>query len=121
MIVIHNQWLPLRGFEALNLFGVVMVRRGAKIDEEVMRHELIHTRQMREMLYLPFYLWYLVEWLIRITWKLLTLPFTPQNERRHHLRDAYAHMLFEREAYRHANDVHYLSHRRHFAWLIESL
>ena len=120
MIVIHNQWLPFHGFAALNLFGVLVVRRGAKIDDEVMRHELIHTRQMRELLYLPFYLWYIIEWLLRFSWKLVTLPVTPKSKRRHHLRDAYTQMLFEREAYQHANDKDYLTRRKHYAWLFNS-
>ena len=53
-------------------------------DEQTIRHEMIHARQQLEMFILPFYVWYLVEWLIRlvINYKM-----------------AYMSVSFEREAY----------------------
>lgn len=121
MKIIQNRLLPLPGFDAINLFGVLFVRKGAGVDAQMLRHERIHSRQMREMLYLPFYLWYVAEWLGRLSVKLLTLAFVEKEKRRHHLYDAYAELLFEREAYRHANEVGYLTRRRPFAWLSEPL
>lgn len=32
----------------------------------MLNHELIHTAQMKELLYIPFYLWYVFEWLVRL-------------------------------------------------------
>ena len=54
-----------------------------------------------EMLVIPFYLWYVLEWLIR-------LPLKGR---------AYKNIAFEQEAYRHMDDFQYLSKRRHYAWL----
>ncbi|MBR3014818.1 MAG: hypothetical protein IKH69_07330, partial [Bacteroidaceae bacterium] len=62
--------------------------------------ERIHTRQMLEMLIVGFYLWYVVEWLLRL----------PQKG------SAYRHISLEREAYAHEHDLGYLEHRKHFAW-----
>ena len=121
MKVIRNSIIPVPGFTAMNLFGVLFVRGNAKIDDNMLRHERIHTRQMREMGYLPFYVWYLTAWLIRFLWAFVSLPFADKKRRRHHLYGAYANLWFEREAYQHASDAHYLKHRRHYAWLIEPL
>ena len=117
MRVITNRLLPIPGFSAINFCGLIFVRRGQRVDIELLRHEAIHTRQMREMLYLPFYLWYLTEWAARLLAKIVTLPWVRKGERRHHIYDAYAQLLFEREAYRHSAEADYLARRRPFAWL----
>lgn len=71
-------------------------------DDQTIRHEMIHARQQLEMFILPFYVWYLVEWLIRllINWKM-----------------AYMSVSFEREAYRNDDDSEYLTGRKRLAWL----
>ena len=121
MRIIRNRLIPLPGFSAINLFGFIFMRQERGVDSELLRHEAIHTRQMREMAYLPFYIWYLAEWMFLFLFALLTLHKVTKKERRHHLHNAYAHLLFEREAYRHASEADYLNHRKHYAWLIEPL
>ena len=71
-------------------------------DDQTIRHEMIHARQQLEMLILPFYIWYLVEWLIRlvINWKM-----------------AYMSVSFEREAYQNDDSPTYWNNRKRFAWL----
>lgn len=66
MKIIYNNIIPFKGFKAMNLFGVFFVRKGCKMTDIDIRHELIHTAQQREMLYVFFYLWYVIEWLIRL-------------------------------------------------------
>lgn len=70
----------------------------------LMNHERIHTSQLLEMLVIPFYIWYLVEWLI--------LLFRYRDRKQ-----AYRNICFEREAYVHEKDLDYLSHRKPYAWL----
>lgn len=89
-----------RRFLAINLFGFIFTR--TELTPRQLRHELIHSRQQREMLYLPFFLWYLVEWLC--LWVRL-------GDRM----QAYRQISFEREAYSHEADVNYLKNRRLFA------
>jgi len=102
-MVVYNNIIPFRGVAAVNLFGILFVRNGVVLTDRMLNHERIHTRQMREMLYLFFYLWYLVEWLIR-------LPF-------HWIgKGAYYLIAFEREAYENEFDLNYLSKRKLFAW-----
>ena len=70
MKIIWNNFIPVKGFKAINLFGVLFARCNAVISETTLRHEHIHTMQMREMLYVPFYLWYGIEYVIKfIGWR----------------------------------------------------
>lgn len=89
----------LGGCKAINLFGFLFVKKNARIDDILINHEKIHTAQMREMLYVFFYLWYLIEWLIRLFKK----------------GSAYRNISFEREAYSHDKNLSYLSNRRKYA------
>ena len=102
-MIIRNRFIPIRGFAAINLFGIIFVRRGVPLSPVLLNHERIHSRQQREMLYLGFFVWYIAEWLIRCA---LT---------RNALR-AYRQISFEREAYVHDHDLKYLRHRPLFAW-----
>ena len=71
-------------------------------DDQTIRHEMIHAKQQLEMMILPFYVWYLIEWLIRlvINWKM-----------------AYMSVSFEREAYRNDENSEYLTGRKRLAWV----
>ena len=67
MRIIRNSYIPFRGFTAMNLFGVLFVRReAAELTPGTLNHEKIHSAQIREMLYIPFYICYLLEWLLRL-------------------------------------------------------
>lgn len=101
MKIFRSKVVPFRGFAAINLLGVLFVRPGVYLSSELMNHERIHSAQMREMLWMPFYVWYLVEWLCRL----------PRRG------SAYRNISFEREAYAHQRDPQYLQRRRHYAWL----
>ena len=88
----------------LNLFGTLWARDISWIDRHVINHERIHNAQMRELLWIPFYISYVAEWLIRL--------IIYRNQKK-----AYLNISFEREAYRYGHDHTYLSRRRCFAWL----
>lgn len=103
MKVIYNNIIPFPGFKAINLFGVVFVRRECKMSYSDFNHEGIHTAQMKELGYVLFYLWYLVEWLVKLV----------------KLRDgnkAYMAISFEREAYVNEKNITYIQHREKYAW-----
>ena len=97
MKIIRNNIIPFTGYKAMNLFGVLFVRGNARIDDITLNHEKIHTAQMKEMLYIFFYLWYVTEWLIRL----------PKG-------NAYRNISFEREAYDNQYDLDYLKSRKRF-------
>ncbi|MBR5331729.1 MAG: hypothetical protein IKV32_00310 [Muribaculaceae bacterium] len=72
------------------------------MDKYVVNHELIHTAQQKELLWIPFYIAYIIEWLFKL--------IKYRNSHR-----AYMDISFEKEAYTHGHDLSYLSHRKHFA------
>ena len=88
----------------VNLFGTFWTRDTSWIDKYVINHERIHTAQQRELLFVPFYVLYVLEWLVRL------VQFRNRE-------DAYMNISFEREAYAHGHDLAYLPKRKHFAWL----
>ena len=97
MKIIRNKYIPFKGYKAINLFGVLFVRGNARIDDITLNHEKIHTAQIKEMLYVFFYVWYVLEWLIRL----------PKG-------NAYRNISFEREAYDNQYDLNYLKSRKRF-------
>ena len=98
MKLIYNNIIPFKGFKAINLFGLCFVRNGMKMSDKDINHEKIHTSQMKELLYLPFYLLYFGEWVVRLFMK----------------GNAYRNISFEKEAYANENDLTYLTRRKHY-------
>ena len=105
MKIIHNNFIPFKGYAAINLFGVIFVRHGANVTPDLLHHEAIHTAQMKDLLYIGFYIWYILEWLIR----LCQCRFNPSK--------AYDAVCFEKEAYEFMKDPDYLSNRYRFTFL----
>ena len=87
----------------VNIFGTFWTRDKSWIDKYVINHERIHTAQQKELLFLPFYILYVVEWLIRL------LQYRDRKK-------AYMNISFEREAYAHGSNFGYLATRKPFAW-----
>jgi hypothetical protein len=67
-----------------------------------LNHEKIHWKQQLEMLVIPFYLWYIIELLLR------------RINKSHY--ESYMSLAFEREAYNHQHDLSYLSKRKPYSW-----
>ena len=106
MKVIYNNIIPFKGYKAINLLGLVFVRKGAKFTEVDYNHEHIHSKQMAEMLWIFFYLWYGIEYLIILCFA----KWNKQNERYHDV-------SFEEEAYSNEENEDYLKgDRKLFAW-----
>lgn len=104
MKIIYNNIIPFEGYKAINLFGFVFARNKFKpLDDITINHEAIHTAQMRELLYIFFYLIYGVEYLINL------VNYTTPNA-------AYRNISFEKEAYEHEGDMDYLKNRKHYAY-----
>ena len=43
MKIVYNEFIPFKGFSAINLFGILFARKGVKISKKIINHELIHT------------------------------------------------------------------------------
>jgi hypothetical protein len=103
MKIIYNKFIPFKGFSAINLFGVVFARKEyGTLHWQTMNHELIHTAQMKELFYIFFYLFYVLEWLVKLCF---------------YGSKAYYHISFEKEAYAHQNDAGYLTGRKKYTFL----
>lgn len=103
--ILPNHLLPLPGFGCINLFGYLLCRDS--ICDKTLRHEQIHTVQMREMLYIGFYLWYIIEWVYQGIVRLFNKDMRP-----------YHFITFEQEAYEHDDDPSYLQTRKRWAWVV---
>lgn len=103
MKVIYNNIIPFKGFAAINLFGVLFARKGVKLSDVLINHESIHTAQMKELAYIPFYLIYGIEYL----YNLFKYKFDSHT--------AYRNISFEKEAYANEKDLEYLKTRKKYA------
>ncbi len=98
----------LEFFLGKNIIGITLCPFGIYVKLEYLtrqrtiNHEKIHWQQQLEMLIIFFYLWYVIEWFIRI--------FINGKK-------AYVSLSFEREAYGNADDPDYLKSRKPYAWL----
>ena len=101
-IIIKSKLVPKH--ICVNLFGTIWTRDKSWIDKYVINHERIHTQQQKELLFLPFYILYIIEWLFRL------LQYRNQNK-------AYLNISFEREAYKYDRDLTYLSKRKLYSWI----
>lgn len=101
MKLIYNRYIPLTG-RMLNVCGVVFIRCGGKVTDLELNRQAIHTEQMKPLLGVFYYLWYGVEWLVK-------LPRYGSRARRN--------VSFVREAWENQSDPEYLNSRARFAWL----
>lgn len=90
--------LPKR-YHAITIFPFIFLRRGGAENEILINHELIHLRQQAELLILPFYLWYIIEYLLKL------IIYHNHNK-------AYHNISFEREAYHNDENLDYLNKRK---------
>lgn len=87
------------------LFPFILVKEEyLKTNTRIINHEKIHLKQQIEMLIIPFYIWYGIEFLFRwIKTKNKDL--------------AYRSISFEREAYTNESDLSYLKNRAFWSFL----
>ncbi len=98
MILVSKYMVP-KGYTGITLFPFVFVKYSSLKENNVfLNHERIHLRQQLELLVLPFFVWYVLEFLIRYlryrNWAL-----------------AYRNISFEREAYAREDSLCYLKKR----------
>jgi hypothetical protein len=75
-----------------------------KTDPLIINHEQIHFRQQLELLILPFYILYLLHYLLNL------IRYKNHGQ-------AYMQICFEREAYAHDRNMNYLRTRKPYAWV----
>jgi len=105
MFLIASKYLIPKGYRGVAVFPFVFVKHTLDKGNEVfLNHERIHLRQQLELLVIPFFAWYFLEFLFRfIQYKNWNL--------------AYRNISFEREAYSNEKDLGYLKRRSFWIFL----
>ena len=105
MIVLVLKYLTPKGFRGITLFPFVFLADVKdKKDPVFLNHEKIHIKQQLELLIVPFFIWYGLEYLVRLC----------QYPDKH---IAYRNISFEREAYGNEKDREYLSGRPFYGFV----
>ena len=105
MFLIVAKYLIPKGFRGLTIFPFVFIKD--KVDKEnfvIVNHEKIHLRQQLELLIIPFFIWYGLEYIFRL------FQFKNANL-------AYRNISFEREAYHNESNLNYLKNRKFFKFI----
>jgi len=100
MLIIVSKYLIPKGFSGFTIFPFIFLKKKEdKWNRVLLNHERIHIRQQLEMLVFPFFIWYFLEFFIRLilyrNWK-----------------KAYYNISFEKEAYLNDNNADYLVNRK---------
>lgn len=99
-IIIYNKLIPFKGYVAMTIFPFIFARKEYKpIGKRTINHESIHLRQQMELLVIPFFIWYITEYLFRAI-------------RYWSFKKAYKNISFEKEAFTNDKDDHYLEETR---------
>ena len=94
-IVVVNKRLLGKNINGMTIAPFIILRdESLKSNKRLMNHERIHIKQQVEMLWLPFFIWYGIEYLFK----------------------GYRNISFEREAYDNDDNLNYISNRRCYSW-----
>ena len=104
MLLVFKYLVP-KGYTAITIYPFIVLKHKRQKDDMILiNHENIHLRQQLELLVIGFYLWYFIEFLLRL------IKF--KNWYR-----AYLNISFEREAYANEYDYSYLQRRKRYNWI----
>ncbi|MFK8303059.1 hypothetical protein ACI75Y_09120 [Capnocytophaga stomatis] len=105
MIIITNRYLVPKGYSGITLFPFIFVANKKLLKNPYfVNHEQIHLQQQKELLIIPFYIWYFIDFIIKLckykNWEI-----------------AYRNIIFEKEAYNNERNLNYLKERKIFNFL----
>ena len=104
MILVFKHFF-YRNYVGLSFWPFIFLKNTTlKEDTVLINHEKIHLHQQRELLVIPFYIFYMVEWLLR------TIYYFDSYK-------AYKNISFEREAYHNEKNLGYLKGRKAFSFI----
>lgn len=104
-MILASRYIVPKGYIAITLYPFVFVRyKALKKDKRLINHERIHLQQQLELLILPFYVLYVLEFFVRLLYY-----------KSWHL--AYTNISFEREAFVNDSNFNYLKNRRFWQFL----
>lgn len=89
-IIRFFEWIFRMKIRAITLFPFIVIPETTSPNSVLINHEKIHLRQQLELLIIPFYIWYLIEYFTK----------------------GYLNISFEREAYLNEKNQDYLKTRK---------
>lgn len=105
MFVVVNKYVLAKRFDGIVLWPFIFIKRGELRRNPVfMNHERIHLRQQLELLVLPFFVIYFLEYVLGL------LKYRSAYM-------AYRNISFEREAYDKEKELQYLRKRRFWGFI----
>ena len=93
-----------KNYIAITIFPFILINKIYKGNKALINHEKIHLKQQLEVLIIPFYIWYFIEFLIKLI-----------KYKSCHM--AYLNISFEKEAYQNDCNLEYLKYRKRFAFI----
>jgi len=102
-MILFTRFMILGKYSAITLWPFIVMNKNYKGKEILLNHEKIHLKQQIELLIIPFYLWYFIEFSIRY------FKYKSWDK-------AYRNISFEREAYGNEKDLQYLGKRKFFGF-----
>lgn len=104
MILVFKHFF-YKNYVGLSLWPFIFLKNNdLKEDTVLINHERIHLRQQQELLIVFFYIFYLMEWVVR------TMLYFDTYK-------AYQNLSFEKEAYSNEKNLDYLNQRRPFSFI----
>lgn len=104
MILVFKHFF-YKNYVGLSLWPFIFLKNDAlKEDTVLINHERIHLRQQQELLILPFYVFYILEWILK------SILYWDRYK-------GYQNVSFEREAYHNEKNLDYLNERRLFSFV----
>ena len=107
-VIMSNTFMLPDDIIGITFFPFIIMRKSyfdempEGVKTMMINHEKIHVAQQKEMLVVFFYLWYFIEWAIRL---LIRQPH------------AYRNISFEAECYAHQKNPEYLKTRKRWAFM----
>jgi len=102
-LIISKFWVP-KGFSGITVYPFIFAReKYLRTNKTFVNHEKIHLRQQVELLIILFFIWYVLEFFIRL------IQFRNRKK-------AYRNISFEREAYANESNPDYLANRKFFSF-----
>jgi hypothetical protein len=105
ILILHKylRFLLPKRYSAITLWPFIVYRSQEKASiKTINNHERIHLKQQLELLILPFYIIYLIEYLINLFYYF-------KHDK------AYRSISFEKEAFSHDQNIEYLKTRKRYA------
>lgn len=100
-----SKYIVPKGYVGITIYPFVFLKyKALKKDAVLLNHEKIHLKQQLELLIIPFYLLYLIEFFVRLV-------------QYKNMYAAYKNISFEREAYVNEKDLDYLKTRPFYTFV----